>query len=627
MTTFDSGGTWDNAGTFDDSVLGATGGVPLPSALTEISVIALSYLDTAAPTLLAQPAGLNDTVLYLQRIINYPAPPFLLSLERGTVLAEVVMVTDVNATAVTVTRGADGLSLPHDAGVTVEHVITRLDHQGANDHYSSTTLDVHTQYLSGQRHSVTALHQPGITLALPDALPGLVALGGSTSAGTSLTGALSTHAHPTPPLLVTQAAVVPAAAIMINAAAAAAAPPWLSPTTPTTTDLVYSPLVALTAEGAPTAGAPVLTTVTVSSSPASAPPIGYVAPTFTTSVTSEQVIGDTFTYTVTEPSYVVESIETPRTNYLAFSTPLEDFYQMGVVYTNGSPASGVVYTATFEVSTAAAWARNAGFFATSASPAGFYPNNGPAYTVSLFGPSPVEIVYAFRHPGGSGYTSASYFDLYNNGTPTPLYFYTLTQARVYWLPETVSVSLPGGGTEVVPVTTQVVSSAPPLLPAVWGVGVSGDATAYTDTTASATSTTTYVVSGAISDTYPLSVPVQPGSTTTSVSNGVRTTVTESATAVLTSAQYTQATGQTPDPDLTYFGYQVTIATQDVTATVVTTTGSHVEAISGVFVPPYVPSAAFAADHWGLLPAVGVVLPGESTGASGADLRLVGWVPA
>jgi hypothetical protein len=620
MTTFDSGGTWDNAGTFDDSVLGATGatgGVPLPSALTEISVIALSYLDTAAPTLLAQPAGLNDTVLYLQRIINFPAPPFLLSLERGTVLAEVVTVTAVNATAVTVTRGADGLSLPHDAGVTVEHVITRLDHQGANDHYSPDLLDVHTQYLSGSRHSVTALHQPGITLALPDALPGLVALEKAASAGISLTGALSTHTHPTATLLATQLAVVPPAIVLINAAAAATAPPWLAPTPPTTTETVYSPSVNLSTT-APNSMPPVLTTVTVGSSPADAPPVGYVNPaatTITTPVTVNEVVVDTFTYTTTQMSYIQTS-SVSHTYYLVFATPLEHFYQMGFPYTLGSQSSGTVITATFGVSTAVAWANAAGFFATSAPNAGFYPNIAPSYTVSLFGPPP---------DGNFGVTTDVYYaEPYTGAPPTPLYFYSITQTTSTWVPETTTITLNGGGTELVPVTTQVVSSVPPLLPAVWGVGVTGDATAYTDTTASAASLTSYVVSGVFNPGLTIN---RPGSTISNVVNGVRTTTTESATIILTAAQYTQATGQAPNPNLSYFGYQITTTTQNVTATVVTTLGSQAEAISGVFVAPYVPSAAFAADHWGLPPAVGIVLPGESTGASGADLRLVGWVPA
>jgi hypothetical protein len=390
----------------------------------------------------------------------------------------------------------------------------------------------------------------------------------------------------------------------------------LAPALPTTTEEVYSPSVAL-GTTAPSSEAPVLTTVTVASSPANPPPSGYVNPaatTTTTSVTVNEVVVDTFTYTITQMSYVQTS-SVSHTYYLAFSTPLQTFYQMGYPYTLGSQKSGTVITATFGVSTAVSWANAAGFFATSAPPAGFYPNIAPPYTVSLFGPPP---------EGNFGVTTDVYFEPYTGAPPTPLYFYTITQTTSTWVPQTTTITLTGGGTEVVPVTTQVVSSVPPLLPAVWGVGVNGDATAYTDTTSSATSSTTYVVSGVFTPGLAIN---RPGSTISNVVNGVRTTTTESATIILTAAQYTQATGQTPNPNLSYFGYQITTTTQSVTASVVTTLGSQAEAISGVFVAPYVPSAAFAADHWGLPPAVGIVLPGESTGASGADLRLVGWVPA
>jgi hypothetical protein len=79
---------------------------------------------------------------------GYPAAPFTIALERGTINEEVVLCTSLTATTFTVTRGYDGTTAKsHGSAAVVEHTTTAADYLDANAHVYDTARNDHTQYL------------------------------------------------------------------------------------------------------------------------------------------------------------------------------------------------------------------------------------------------------------------------------------------------------------------------------------------------------------------------------------------------------------------------------------------------------------------------------------------------
>lgn len=76
---------------------------------------------------------------------GWPTTPFFAVLNRGLSDEEVVLVTDVTGSTVTVTRGSEldspygSTTQSHSANATIEHVATAADYDEANDHVNDST--------------------------------------------------------------------------------------------------------------------------------------------------------------------------------------------------------------------------------------------------------------------------------------------------------------------------------------------------------------------------------------------------------------------------------------------------------------------------------------------------------
>jgi hypothetical protein len=98
---------------------------------------------------LATSASNSTTTIEVAALLGYPnLTPFTAIIDSDTASEEVVEVTNVSGTTLTVTRGVDGTSgVSHSAGASFRHGVSGRDFDEANDHINTTT---------GNPHSVTA---------------------------------------------------------------------------------------------------------------------------------------------------------------------------------------------------------------------------------------------------------------------------------------------------------------------------------------------------------------------------------------------------------------------------------------------------------------------------------------
>ena len=107
-----------------------------------------NFINGAPLLTLAVLVDLNTPTLEVTSTAGYPATPFTIALERGTVNEEVVLCTSKVANAFTVTRGWDGTTKKtHGIGAAIEHTTAAIDYIEANTHINDSTGDVHPQYL------------------------------------------------------------------------------------------------------------------------------------------------------------------------------------------------------------------------------------------------------------------------------------------------------------------------------------------------------------------------------------------------------------------------------------------------------------------------------------------------
>jgi hypothetical protein len=98
-----------------------------------------NYSNTAAQSTLTSNIGATDTAIALAGYAGDPTPPFTAALGRGTASEELVLVTAVIGSTVTVTRGYDGTSAQsQSAGTTFQEVVAALDFREANNHVNAT---------------------------------------------------------------------------------------------------------------------------------------------------------------------------------------------------------------------------------------------------------------------------------------------------------------------------------------------------------------------------------------------------------------------------------------------------------------------------------------------------------
>jgi hypothetical protein len=103
-------------------------------------VTAHNYTNTASNAALDAPLNSSASSFAVTTFTGYPAVPFFILVDRDTSSAELMEVTGVAGTTLTVVRGAGGTaSTSHSSGATVEHVIPAAVPQAVEQHIEATT--------------------------------------------------------------------------------------------------------------------------------------------------------------------------------------------------------------------------------------------------------------------------------------------------------------------------------------------------------------------------------------------------------------------------------------------------------------------------------------------------------
>ena len=101
------------------------------------------YSNVAAQTTLASGVTASDTTIPVSSTSGFPAVDFVLALDYGTASQELVLVTGVAGTTLTVTRGYDSTpATAHDAGAVVVHTHSAADFADSRTH-EAATANVH----------------------------------------------------------------------------------------------------------------------------------------------------------------------------------------------------------------------------------------------------------------------------------------------------------------------------------------------------------------------------------------------------------------------------------------------------------------------------------------------------
>lgn len=172
-----------------------------PSTLTGVDTlkanpsIVLNFSDVAFPTALTRQIGLADKVIPVQATTGYPAAPFLISIDAGTVTQEVILVGAVTTTSFeNCTRNFDGNgAFSHSVYAPVNHTLTGWNYNTMNHHVFDQTVDWHPEYLDEFRHENPNLHQLGVSI--PYGTPTNSAPGDVDAQGSSQAAVPSDHVH------------------------------------------------------------------------------------------------------------------------------------------------------------------------------------------------------------------------------------------------------------------------------------------------------------------------------------------------------------------------------------------------------------------------------------------------
>lgn len=99
------------------------------------------YSNTASQAVLVSPASPSDSVLSVDTVGGFPASfPFSLVIDPDTLSAEIVSVTAVAGTTLTVVRGEDNTAaVSHSAGAVVSHDHTGRDFQEPQSHIAASS--------------------------------------------------------------------------------------------------------------------------------------------------------------------------------------------------------------------------------------------------------------------------------------------------------------------------------------------------------------------------------------------------------------------------------------------------------------------------------------------------------
>lgn len=126
------------------------------------------YSSTAIATVLDAPISNSAASITVAALSGFPAAtPWTAVLDPDTAFEEVVEVTNVAGTTLTVGRGVDGTSpVAHSAGAVFRHAVSGRDFDEANDHVNTT---------SGNPHNVTASEAGAIAVTTVEGKGSLVA--------------------------------------------------------------------------------------------------------------------------------------------------------------------------------------------------------------------------------------------------------------------------------------------------------------------------------------------------------------------------------------------------------------------------------------------------------------------
>ena len=107
------------------------------------------YSSTAVATTLSASANNSTTSITVTALSGFPAQtPWTAIVDPDTASEEVVTVTNVSGTTLTVTRGVDGTTASsHSAGAVFRHGVSARDFDETNSHVNDTSTDVHSQYV------------------------------------------------------------------------------------------------------------------------------------------------------------------------------------------------------------------------------------------------------------------------------------------------------------------------------------------------------------------------------------------------------------------------------------------------------------------------------------------------
>lgn len=145
-----------------------------------------NYTNNAPQLALTTAVTTSSVTLAVTSTAGYPAAPFTLTMERGTVNQEVTTCTALTGTTFTVTRST--VPKAHAIGASVEHTSEAKDYSEANIHVNqiATADDPHPQYLKENafvtKGQIVVATGPGTYVVLAIGANNSVAIADSTTA-------------------------------------------------------------------------------------------------------------------------------------------------------------------------------------------------------------------------------------------------------------------------------------------------------------------------------------------------------------------------------------------------------------------------------------------------------------
>lgn len=99
-----------------------------------------NFSSVAVATTLSAGINASTTSVGVAAVTGWPSAPFLIRVDENTASEEVMLVTAVVGTTLTVTRGYDStVGVSHSSGATVAHCVSAIDFREANAHVNAST--------------------------------------------------------------------------------------------------------------------------------------------------------------------------------------------------------------------------------------------------------------------------------------------------------------------------------------------------------------------------------------------------------------------------------------------------------------------------------------------------------